>query len=89
MLTILDGAQARMIESRASIGALQSRLDFAYTSQQVSIESLDGARSQMVDADMAIETAELLRTQILQQANISVLAQANVSLQIALQLLQI
>jgi flagellin len=87
LLGILDNAIQNISERRSSIGALQNRLDYAQSVTSLSRENLASARSQILDADLAEETAELTRLQILQQAQASVLAQSNVSLRIALQLL--
>lgn len=84
----LDDVLDQLNASRASIGALQNRLEFALNNTQSTIENLSAARSQILDTDVAEETAELTRNQILQQAGVSVLGQANLSLQIVLQLLR-
>lgn len=73
---------------RAGLGATQNRLGSALANLQVSIENLSAAESQIRDVEFAGETAALSRNQILQQAGISVLAQANSSAQSVLSLLR-
>ncbi len=87
LLGILDNAIDRISEERSNLGALSHRLDYAQSVTSQTRENLASARSQIMDADLAEETAELTRLQILQQAQASVLAQSNLSLRIALQLL--
>lgn len=72
---------------RGELGALQNRLASTVANLSVVSEKLSDARSRILDADFAAETAALVRAQILQQAGISVLAQANQSPQAALALL--
>jgi len=74
--------------SRASYGALQNRFEAVISNLQNYAENLTAARSRIVDADFAAETAKLTRAQILQQAGTSILAQANTVPQNALSLLQ-
>ncbi|HCI15077.1 MAG TPA: flagellin, partial [Gallionellaceae bacterium] len=62
---------------RAKFGALQSRFASTVSSLQVTSENLSAARSRIMDADFAAETAALTRAQILQQAGTAMLAQAN------------
>jgi flagellin len=66
---------------------VQNRLESAIRSLTVAQENSTAAESRIRDVDFASETAELTRNQVLQQAGISVLAQANVSSQAALNLL--
>ena len=73
---------------RGTLGAVQSRFDSTVASLQNAAENVSAARSRIKDADFAAETAELTRTQILQQAGIAILAQANALPQNALALLQ-
>ena len=63
--------------NRASLGAMQSRLESAVRSLAVASENAAAANSRVADADIAGSMSELVRAQILQQAGISVLAQAN------------
>lgn len=87
-LNTLDAALSAVNTSRASLGAFQSRFDSVYANLQVASENASAARSRIVDADFATETAALTRGQILQQAGIAVLAQANAAPQNVLSLLQ-
>ena len=87
-LNTLDAALSSVNTSRASLGAFQSRVDSVYANLQVASENASAARSRIVDADFATETAALTRGQILQQAGIAVLAQANAAPQNVLSLLQ-
>ena len=82
-------------ESKARIGALQSQLGaiqnrFTSTVQnlQSTVQNLTQSRSTIQDADFAAETAKLTQSNVLQQAGISVLAQANQQPQLILKLLQ-
>ena len=72
---------------RADFGALQNRLESTVANLQVNHENLSAARSRITDAGFAQETAHLAKSQIIQQAGVSVLSQANQSLSIALSLL--
>ena len=73
---------------RVRVGALTNRLEGVANNLQVSIENLSAAESRFRNTDVAAESAELVKQQILQQAATSVLAQANQSPNIALQLLK-
>ena len=73
---------------RADLGAIQSRFDSVIANLSSVSENSSAARSRIQDADFAQETANLARAQILQQAGISVLAQANAQPQNVLALLQ-
>ena len=74
--------------SRATFGAVTNRFEAVIANLQVYAESLTAARGRIIDADFASETANLTRSQILQQASTSVLAQANALPQNALTLLR-
>lgn len=87
VLQILDNALGSLMARRAGIGATMSRLESTGSVTSITAENLDQARSQIMDTDIADETAELIRQQILQQAQVSVSAQANLSLKLALRLL--
>jgi len=76
-LSIVDAAISQVSNQRAKFGALQSRFETTVANLETSIENLSNARSRIRDADFAAETAELTRTQILQQAGTAMLAQAN------------
>ncbi len=84
----VDQALTTVNGVRATLGAIQNRFESTIANIQTTNENLSSARSRIRDADFAAETAELTRTQILQQAGVSILAQANVSQQTVLALLQ-
>ena len=86
-LSQIDAAISEVASLRASFGTVQNRLESSIRSLAVSQENTSAAESRIRDVDFASETAELTRNQVLQQAGISVLAQANVSTQSALSLL--
>lgn len=83
-----DSALTSISNSRSSLGAIQNRFESIVSSISTSVENLSAARSRIRDADFAAETASLTRNQILQQAGVSVLSQANALPQLALSLLQ-
>ena len=87
-LSILDNAIDQVAQLRSTFGTAQNRLESTIRSLLVSVENTSAAESRIRDVDFAQETAELTRDQVLQQAGISVLSQANVSTQAALRLLQ-
>ena len=87
-LTAIDAALTTINGSRAELGAVQNRFESVVVSLQTSAENLSASRSRIQDADFAAETANLARAQILQQAGIAVLAQANAQPQNVLALLQ-
>ncbi len=83
----IDGAISMVVANRAELGALQNRFQSAVNSLQIYDENLSGARSRIKDVDMASETAELTKNNILAQAGVSVLSQANQNNSLALKLL--
>lgn len=87
-ITAIDTAIDSVTSARGDFGALQNRLQSTITNLGISIENISAAESRIRDVDVAYETADLTRNSILQQAALSVLAQANVQPQIALALLQ-
>ncbi len=87
-LSVIDATLTSLNTLRSGLGATQSRLDSVIQNLGVTLENISGARSQIRDTDVAVETAELTRAQVLQQAGVAVLGQANASSQSALQLLQ-
>lgn len=90
-LQALEAARQRIAELgaiRGQFGAFESRLQSALALNAVSRDVRLGARALILDADLAQESAALIRTQILQQAGVSVLTQANLQPRIALDLLQ-
>lgn len=86
-LTAIDTAISTIGSTRADLGALQNRFQSTIRNLSNVSENLAGARSRIRDTDFATETAELTRNQIVQQASISVLSQANQRPQSALSLL--
>ena len=84
----ITNALATISNIQATLGAAQNRLTGIATSQQDESTDLSSAQSQITDADFAQETANLSKAQVLQQAGISVLAQANSQPQQVLKLLQ-
>ena len=84
----IDVALNNVSAQRATLGASQSRFDSVISNLQVSVENQTAARSRIMDADFAAETANLSRTQILQQAGTAMVAQANQMPQQVLKLLQ-
>lgn len=86
-LSALSTALDTVNQSRATYGALQNRFEAVISNLQNYAENLTAARSRIQDADFAAETANLTRAQILQQAGVSILAQANTLPQTALSLL--
>ena len=87
-IDILDGAIQQINSIRADLGAVQNRFESTIANLEVSVENFSAARSRIQDADFASETAELSRTQILQQAGLAMLSQANAAPQNVLALLQ-
>lgn len=81
--TDIDNASAL----RATFGSIQNRFEAAISNLQSFSENTTAARSRILDADFAAETAALTRAQILQQAGVSIVSQANVLSQSALSLL--
>ncbi len=88
VINAIDGALDRINSDRAVYGATQSRFDAIISNLQVSAENQTAARSRIMDADFAAETAALSRAQILQQAGNAMVAQANALPQQVLKLLQ-
>jgi len=86
-LTAIDNAIASVASQRADLGAIQNRMESTVSNLQITSENLNSANSRIKDADFAAETAELQRTNVLQQAGISILAQANARGQQVLSLL--
>jgi flagellin len=83
----VDFALTQIGKLRGGVGSLQNRFTSAISSLQVASENISAARSRIKDTDVAQATAELTRNQILLQAGVSVLSQANQLPQIALSLL--
>jgi len=87
-ITVVDGALSQVSSIRADLGAIQNRFESTVANLSTSSENISAARSRIQDADFAAETAELTRNQILQQAGIAMLSQANSAPQNVLALLQ-
>lgn len=87
-LDVIDQALTFIADTRATLGAVQNRLDGVISNLSSISENVSAARSRIQDADFAAETATLTRNQILQQAGFSVLSQANALPQSVLSLLQ-
>ena len=84
----IDVALDKVNSERATYGAAQNRFESVISNLQISSENVTAARSRIMDADFAKETAELTRTQILTQAGTAMLAQANQAPQSVLSLLR-
>jgi flagellin len=84
---ILDASIEQVNNLRASLGAVQNRLQSTVANLSTSSENLQFSNSRVRDADIAMESSELARAQVLMQAGVSVLAQANQQPQMALKLL--
>lgn len=88
LISRIDSALTDVNSIRADLGSVQNRFESIVVSLQTASENLSASRSRIQDADFAAETANLTRAQILQQAGITVLAQANSNPQNVLALLQ-
>ncbi len=87
-LQIVDGAIAQIDSLRGDLGAVMNRFESSISNLRNVSENLSAARSRILDADIAQETSAMTKNNILQQAGVSILAQANTTPQLALQLLQ-
>lgn len=87
-LKTIDAALQTINSQRADLGAIQNRFTSTIDAIATTSENLSAAQSRILDADFAAETAKLSKSQVLQQAGISVLAQANARPQQVLSLLQ-
>jgi flagellin len=84
----IDSAVDQINSARATLGAVQARFENTVNNIDIQVENLSAARGRIIDADFAQETANLSRTQILQQAGTAMVAQANQIPQNVLKLLQ-
>lgn len=84
----IDRAINYVTQERAKVGAALSRLDSVRQNLAIASENVSASRSRIMDTDFAEETGRLTRQQVLQQASTAMLAQANTSPQLALQLLR-
>ncbi|MHA7808515.1 MAG: flagellin N-terminal helical domain-containing protein [Marinobacter adhaerens] len=87
-LVAVDFAIDQVNRFRSDLGAVQNRFESTIANLSTSVENLSASNSRILDADFAAETAKLSKSQVLQQAGISVLAQANARPQQVLSLLQ-
>lgn len=87
-LEIADKSLTEVTTARADLGAVQNRFSSTIANLQTTSENLSASQGRILDADFAAETAKLSKAQVLQQAGISVLAQANARPQQVLSLLQ-
>lgn len=87
-LSVLDKALAFIDDLRADLGAVQNRFSSTISNLQNVAENVTGARSRIQDTDFAAETANMSKSQILQQAGIAMLSQANQSQQNVMSLLR-
>jgi len=83
----IDGAIEQLSGNRAELGALQNRLQSTISNLKIYDENISAARSRIYDVDMASETAELTKSNILTSAGVSVLSQANSNNTAALKLM--
>lgn len=86
-LAVIDGAIAGIDSQRASLGAIQNRFSHTISNLSNIQENVSASRSRIQDTDFAVETAQMTKNQILQQAGTSILAQANQLPQAALSLI--
>jgi flagellin len=84
----IDAAIAQVNEQRAKLGAISNRLDMTVSNLTNIVTNLQTGRGRIEDADFAAESTELAKTQILQQASMAMLSQANASKQSVMSLLQ-
>jgi len=87
-ISTIDAALQTINSQRAALGAYQNRFSSAITNLSTTSQNLSAAQSRIQDADFAAETAKMSKAQVLQQAGISVLAQANAKPQQVLSLLR-
>ncbi len=87
-LNVIDGALAFVTDQRADMGALMNRFENTISNLTNVVEKTQAARSRITDADFAAETAQLSKAQVLQQASMAMLAQANQAPQSVLSLLR-
>ena len=88
-LTMIDSAISSKDEIRANLGAMQNRLENTISNLSIQAENLQAAESQISDVDVATEMTEFVRNQVMAQAGVAMLAQANALPQMALTLLSI
>jgi flagellin len=86
-LDTVDKAISTLMSNRSELGALQNRLQSAINNMQIYDENLSNAKSRIYDVDVAVETSELTKQNILSAAGVSVLSQANQNNMLALKLI--
>ena len=87
-IAVIDGALSQVGSIRGELGAIQNRFESTISNLQSVSENISAARARIMDADFAAETAAMTKAQVLQQAGVAMLAQANQLPQIVLSLLQ-
>jgi flagellin len=87
LLASVDTAIGQVSTFRAVLGARQNQLETAINSLGVSVENLSASESRIRDADIAAVSSQMMTSQIMQQAGVSVLAQANAAPQSVLSLI--
>lgn len=87
-VTAIDTAVERVNTNRANIGAIMNRLEFAGSNVATQIENFEAARSTLMDTDVAVEMTQFTSQQVLVQAGVSMLAQANQQGGLLMRLLQ-
>ena len=87
LLAILDKTLSALESRGSEVSALHSRLNFSESSKLLLRDVYQDAKSRLVDADLALETSEVVRLQILQQSQIAVSAQSNLNAQLVLRLI--
>ena len=88
MITSVDAALDQVANLRGQMGAIQSRIEATISSILVNSENLQASRSRILDTDYAAETANLTKSQVMQQASTAILSQANLAPQAVLSLLR-
>jgi flagellin len=87
-LNVIDQAMSFLSSTRADLGAVQNRFESTISNLQSVAENVSAAKARIMDADFAAETANLTKAQVMQQAGVAMLAQANMIPQTVLTLLQ-
>ena len=87
-IAVIDGAIERISSMRSDLGAVENRLEHTVSNLMNISENTETARSRIQDADFAAESAKLAKAQVLKQAGVGMLSQANAGAQLVLQLLQ-
>jgi len=86
-LSMIDNAQKHLMVNRSDLGAFQNRLQSIVNNLEIYTENLSGANSRIRDADIAQESADMMRSNILTQTGVAVLSQANSNSAVALKLI--